>query len=248
MKKVTSIIIFLLISFQGLFAEEARDIVEKAYNHMRGKTSEAIIEMKINRPDFTRSMTLKAWSKGRSDGVFYVTAPKKDKGNGTLKRGRQMWTYNPRINRIIKLPPSMMSQSWMGSDFSNNDLSKTESMVDDYHHKILEVKGADGLKIYRIESIPKEDAAVVWGKVLLAIREDNIILSQQFQDQDFLPVKELSTSDIQKAGGRLFPMYWRMTNLEEEGRYTEIIYKELDFNVPLSDRLFTTSYMKSLGK
>ncbi len=156
-----------------------------------------------------------------------------------------MWTYNPAINRVIKLPPSMMGgQSWMGSDFSNNDLSKTESMIDDYNHKIL---SSDG-DIFTIESIPKEGAAVVWGgKVEMKVRADYILLSQKFFDQDMVAVKELSTSDIKEAGGRLFPMFWVMKNLEEDDRYTNLKYLELEFNTPLPDRIFTTTHMKRIG-
>lgn len=242
-KLLKALILALVIVPYSAFAESAVDIVDKTYSHMRGKTSVGVIEMIIHRPDFERSMTVKSWSKGRSDGIFYITKPKKDAGNGTLKKGRKMWTYNPAINRIVKLPPSMMGQSWMGSDFSNNDLSKTESMIDDYNHTIISKENG----VYSIKSIPKEGAAVVWGKVEMKIREDYILLKQKFFDQDMVGVKELSTSDIREADGRLFPMLWVMKNLEEDDRYTTLKYHEIEFDTPLSDRLFTTTYLKRVG-
>lgn len=117
MNRILVYMLTILMLPLGAFALDARDIVEKSYHYMRGDSSYSVVEMLIHRPDFERSMTIKAWSKGRSDALFTIISPKKDTGNGTLKKGRQMWTYNPKINRVIKLPPSMMSQSWMGSDF-----------------------------------------------------------------------------------------------------------------------------------
>lgn len=240
--------LIILLTPLSALALDARDIVEKSYNYMRGDSSFAVVKMRIHRPDFERSMTMKAWSKGRSDALFTITAPKKDAGNGTLKKGRQMWTYNPKINRVIKLPPSMMSQSWMGSDFSNNDLSKTESMIDDYVHVITGEQVANGVKTYTVESTPKPDAPVVWGRVQMEIREDGIMLAQRFLDQDMAAVKVLTTSEISSVSGRKFPMRWTMRNLEEHDRFTELIYQELQFDISVSDRMFSTTYMKNLAE
>lgn len=226
-------------------AETARDIVERSYNYMRGESSFAVADMRIHRPDFERSVTIKSWSKGRSEALFIITAPKKDAGNGTLKKGRRMCTYNPKINRVIKLPPSMMSQSWMGSDFSNNDLSKTESMIDDYTHEITGTGEQGGFKTYTIASTPKPEAPVVWGKVQMEIRDDGILLAQRFLDQDMKAVKILTTSDVQQVSDRKFPMRWTMRNLEEHDRFTEIIYREIEFDADISDSMFSTTYMKN---
>ncbi|PLX68266.1 MAG: outer membrane lipoprotein-sorting protein [Denitrovibrio sp.] len=241
---IVCMFIFLLVPFDS-YAVDARDIVERSYNYMRGETSFARVRMRIHRPDYERKMTLNSWSKGRSNALFVITSPKKDSGSGTLKKGRQMWTYNPKINRVIKLPPSMMSQSWMGSDFSNNDLSKTESMIDDYTHEITGAGKNSDQKTFTIVSIPKPDAPVVWGSVQMEIREDGILLAQRFLDQEGVPVKELVTSGIKKMGGKLFPSRWTMINLEEHDRFTEIVYEELQFGIELSDRIFTTTYMKN---
>lgn len=186
-------------------APEASAVVEKAFNYMRGKTSVSTVAMTIHRPDFERTMVIKGWTEGKRNAVFFIESPPKDSGNGTLKKGREMWSYNPKINRVIKLPPSMMSQSWMGSDFSNDDLSKTDSILDDYTHRIKVQRTQDGMTVYDIESIPMEEAPVVWGKQEMTIREDGILLRQTYYDQDMEPVKEMVTEALEEMGGRLFP-------------------------------------------
>ncbi len=116
--------------------QDAQALVEASFNYMRGNASVSTVDMTIHRPGWERVVTINAWTKGQKDSLFYIIAPPKDNGNGTLKKGREMWMYNPKVNRVIKLPPSMMSQAWMGSDFSNNDLAKSDSMINEYTHTI----------------------------------------------------------------------------------------------------------------
>lgn len=226
-------------------ADDARIIVEKAFDYWRGLSSVARFSMTIHRPDFQRSMVMKGWTKGRRDSLFFVEKPAKDAGNGTLKKGREMWSYNPKINRVIKLPPSMMSQSWMGSDFSNDDLAKSDSVLDDYFHRIKEKDIISGLTVYTIESIAKEDAPVVWGKQQLVVREDGILLKQSFFDEEMVLVKEMTAEKIEHFGGRLFPRNWTMRRTDEEDRYTRLEYFELNFGDELDDRLFTLTSLKN---
>ena len=220
-------------------------LVEKAFDYWRGQTSEAAFEMLIHRPDFERKMFMRGWTRGRQDALFYIEKPAKDKGNGTLKKGRQMWSYNPKINRVIKLPPSMMSQSWMGSDFSNDDLAKSDSLLDDYRHRIIATRQSDDYQIYEIESIPTEEAPVVWGKQELRIREDGILLRQAFFDEDMILVKELISSTIEQLGGRLFPKVWIMQRADREGHFTRMEYRSLTFDLELKSNLFTLTSLKS---
>ncbi len=164
MKKTVFIAgIFLALFSSPAFAKElqALDVISKAWDYMRGKTSVSQVKITVHRTDWERTSVIKAWTRGRDDSIFQITAPKKDKGNGTLKIGRDMWTYNPKINRVIKIPPSMMSQSWMGSDFSNNDLSKADSILNDYTHEIETTTQENGITVYEIKSIPKPGAPVV---------------------------------------------------------------------------------------
>ena len=159
---------------------DGRHIVKASFHYLRGKASVSEVKMTIHRAKWKRVITIKAWTKGEKESLFTILSPAKDAGNGTLKKGREMWIYNPKINRIIKLPPSMMSQSWMGSDFSNNDLAKSDSLLNEYTHTITGTVTENGKKVYLIKSIPKPDAPVVWGMQTLKIREDNIILEEIF--------------------------------------------------------------------
>lgn len=226
-------------------AQDARTIVKEGLNYIRGKSSFSVVDMTIHRPNWERKMTIEAWTKGLKNSLFRIIAPAKDKDNGTLKRGREMWMYNPKVNRVIKLPPSMMSQAWMGSDFSNNDLSKTDSLIDEYIHTITGTHTHDGKKVYLIKSIPKPDAPVVWGMQKLKIREDHVFLAQEFYDEDLKLVKVMTTFKIQILGGKMFPKVWRMQKADVTDEYTELKYKELFFKKNLKDSLFTISNLKN---
>jgi len=226
-------------------AQDARTLVKAGFDYMRGKSSFSVVDMTIHRPNWERKMTIEAWTKGLKNSLFRIIAPAKDKDNGTLKKGREMWMYNPKINRVIKLPPSMMSQAWMGSDFSNNDLSKTDSLIDEYIHTITGAHTHDGKKVYLIKSIPKPDAPVVWGMQKLKIREDHVFLAQEFYDEDFKLVKVMTTLQIQMLGGKMFPKVWRMQKTETTDEYTELNYKKLSFKKNLKDSLFTISNLKN---
>jgi outer membrane lipoprotein-sorting protein len=237
--------IFYAVMYTPSAAQDARALVAAAVNYYRGAASVSKVDMTIHRPNWERVVTIKAWTKGEKDSLFIIIAPAKDSGNGTLKKGREMWTYNPKINRVIKLPPSMMSQAWMGSDFSNNDLAKSDTIIEDYSHTVLDVETHNGKKVYVIKSIPKPEAPVVWGMQKLKIREDNIFLSQAFYDEDFKLVKSMTCQQIQILGGRLFPKIWKMHKAGIENEYTLLDYLELQFEKDLPDRLFTLSALRN---
>ncbi|MDY0040582.1 MAG: outer membrane lipoprotein-sorting protein [Desulforhabdus sp.] len=248
MKRNLLIVLCLLpvvVYSRSAAAQNAADIVQAAIEYYRGKASEAVVEMIIHRPDWERSMTIKARTKGQKQSIFFITAPPKDKGNGTLKVGREMWTYNPKVNRIIKLPPSMMSQSWMGSDFSNDDLAKSDSIVEDYTHTLEGTEAMEGKKVYVIKSLPKPAAPVVWGMQKLKIREDHVLLGQEFYDEEFELVKAMTGRQIVMMGGKLFPRIWTMQKAEARDEYTMLDYKELEFKDELPDHLFTTSSLRT---
>ena len=251
-KSILALMWLFLFLFVGLDtnakAQDAQALVEASFNYMRGETSVSTVVMTIHRPDWQRTMTIKCWTKGQEDSIFRIIAPARDSGNGTLKRGREMWTYNPKINRVIKIPPSMMSQAWMGSDFSNNDLSKTESLINDYTHTIIGTETHEGKKVYIIKSMPKPEAPVVWGMQKLKIREDHIFLVQGFYDEDLQPVKIMTTLQIQMLGGKLFPRVWKMQKADVKDEYTVLEYKKLAFDKDMPDRLFTLSSLKTLSR
>ena len=230
---------------QDARAIDARAIIEAGFKHYRGNASKATFEMVIHRPTWERRMQMDAWTKGTDRSLVRITAPAKDKDNGTLKRGREMWTFNPKVNRVIKLPPSLMSQSWLGSDFSNNDISKSDSILNDYRHTLTGTTTHEGHKVHIIESIPKPDAPVVWGKQILHIRDDNVLILQEFFDEDLLPVKRLTGEQIQMMGGRMFPKVWKMQENEKTDQYTRLQYHELAFLDDLADRYFTLNQLKT---
>ena len=254
MKRVYPVMIFCLMAWAlpcapaTAGAHDAKALVKEAIDYYRGAASISKVVMTIHRPDWERTMTIDAWTKGMRDSLFFISAPAKDKGNGTLKKGREMWTYNPKVNRVIKLPPSMMSQAWMGSDFSNNDLAKSDSVIDDYDHAVESIKESDGHKVYVIRSLPKPAAPVVWGMQRLYLRDDRILLREEFFDEDRQLVKAMTGSDIRMLGGKLFPRIWRMQKADVREEYTQLEYRELKFLKDLPDRLFTITSLKTRGR
>jgi outer membrane lipoprotein-sorting protein len=226
-------------------AQDAGALVEAAVTYYRGKASVSKVDMTVHRPGWERRLTIKAWTRGQKDSIFFILAPPKDEGNGTLKRGREMWVFNPKVNRVIKLPPSMMSRSWMGSDFSNNDLAKSDSILEDYTHVIEDTEIHDGKKVYVVKSVPRPAAPVVWGMQRLRIREDHILLCEAFYDEDLRLVKTMTGLKIEILGGKLFPKIWKMQKAGEKERYTLLEYLQLTFEEALPDHLFTLSSLRN---
>ncbi|MCW8924987.1 MAG: outer membrane lipoprotein-sorting protein, partial [Xanthomonadales bacterium] len=223
----------------------ACDLVRAAMEHWRGTTSYSEMTMTIHRPDWQRSMSMNAWSEGDKLSLVRVTEPKKDAGNGTLLNDNDMWTYSPKINRIIKIPSSMMSQGWMGSDFSNKDISKSTEIVEEYEHKLIEQTQLDGHTVYTIEAIPHEDAAIVWGKEVLKIRDDFVMLEEQYWDQDGVLVKVLRTTDISEMGGRSVARVMRMGKVDTPEEWTEMSISAIEFDIELPAGVFTLSNLRN---
>ena len=230
---------------QASYANEAQDIVRAAINYWRGLSSHGEMTMTIHRPDWERSMSMLAWTQGDDRSLVRVTAPKKDRGNGTLIDDTNMWSYSPKINRVIKVPSSMMGQSWMGSDFSNKDISRVDDIIDQYEHSLLGTEEIDGHTVHLIESIPHEDAAVVWGKEVLTIRDDNLLLEHSFYDQDGELVKTLVSLEIGEMGGRTVATRQRMQKVDEPDEWTEIVVDSMEYDLELKDSLFTLSNLRN---
>ena len=227
-------------------AIDARDIIRDAIDHYRGLTSYSEMTMTIHRPDWERTMSMKAWSSGSKKTLVRVTTPPRDEGNATLVLDdNKVWNFAPKINRVIRIPSSMMSQSWMGSDFSNKDISRTDEIVDSYDHQLLRIDEHEGHKVYVIESIPHEESAIVWGKEVSHIRDDYVELQHEFIDQDMQTVKILKTLDIQPKGGRMFAVQQRMNMLEKEHEWTGISVQVLEFDREIPDYLFTLSNLRN---
>jgi len=236
---------FILLWQPPVLSQDANKIVDDCFNYMRGKASESSVDMTIHRPDWERTMSMRAWTQGEENSLIRIVAPPKDEGNGTLKKGREMWMYNPKVNRVIKLPPSMMSQAWMGSDFSNNDLAKSDTLLVDYNHRLIGKETHEGKTVYVIKSMPKPQAPVIWGMQKLKIREDLIMLREGFFDEDMQLVKYITNSNIRKMGDRLFPAVWKMVDNEKKDHYTLLNHKNVTFKDSLPDSIFTISRLKN---
>ena len=238
----------LLLAFpplDGFAQDEAQEIIRSAIEQWRGVSSRGVITMTIHRPDWERSMSMRSWTRGNEDSLVRVTEPSRDAGNATLTIENNMWSFSPKINRVIKMPSSMMNQSWMGSDFSNNDVTRADDIIDEYSHTLLETVQQDGYDVYVIESIPHEDAAVVWGREVLRIRDDYVVLEHAFYDQDDILVKSLETLEIDDRGGRTVATHQRMAKTDVADEWTEIYVEEMEFDIDLSDSLFTLSNLRN---
>jgi outer membrane lipoprotein-sorting protein len=243
-------LIILLISFisinviysQNLSADE---IVKKAEDKLRGKSSYAEFTIQIIRPTWTREMQAKVWSLGIKYSLILITAPAKEKGTVFLKRDKEIWNWVPFISRTIKLPPSMMSQSWMGSDFTNDDLVKESSMEKDYTHKLVGDSIVDGRNCYKIELTPKPDAAVVWGKIITFIdKKDFLQLRTEFFDEDGYLVNTMTGKEIKMFGGKLLPSKMEVIPADKSGYKTVLIYQKLEFDIEISEDFFSVNNMK----
>ena len=229
-------------------AQTAREIIEMADQKMRG-TKSAITEMTITtvRPKWTREMTLKSWSKGEDFSLSVVRSPAKDRGTAFLKREREIWNWMPSIERTIKLPPSMMMQSWMGTDFTNDDLVRESSTLNDYTHSIVGDSTILGRKCWKIQLDPKPDAAVVWGRIILFIdKADFIQLRSEMYDEDGYLINILNSSDIKELGGKKLAAKMEMIPVDKPGNKTMMEITSIEFDKPIEDSFFSTSNMKNV--
>ncbi len=241
-------LLMLLLATTAMGSVPERDadqIIRDAVDHWRGVSSYSEVQMVIHRPDWERSMTMRAWTQGDEQSLVRVTEPARDRGNGTLTDDDSMWTYSPRVNRVIKIPSSMMGQSWMGSDFSNKDIAKADDIIDQYEHTLLGTEVVDGVTVYEIESVPFEDAAVVWGREVLRIREDNVVLEHRFYDQDDILVKALESLEIGEMGGRVVALRQRMAKADTPEEWTEIRVLDVEYDIDVPDSMFTLSNLRN---
>ncbi len=238
-------ILLLSASATALADDEATEIVRAAIDHWRGLSSYSEMSMTIHRPDWERTMSMRAWTEGDDRSLVRVTDPARDRGNGTLMDDNRMWTYSPKVNRVIKVPSSMMNQSWMGSDFSNKDISRADDIIELYDHRLLGTTDEDDLTVYEVEAIPHEDAAVVWGREVLEIRSDHVLQAHHFYDQDGELVKSLESLEIGEMGGRMVALRQRMAKIDAVEEWTEISVSAVDYDVKHASSVFTLSNLRN---
>jgi len=251
MKTSCVIIFFLLVQGSGmnaLFAQHisATDIVRKADEKFNGeKSSYSVMSMTIIRPGWQRTVEFKSWTLGKDYALAVITAPPKEAGQTFLKRGSEMWSWNPSISRLIKLPPSMMSQGWMGSDYTNDDILRESSVVNDYTHEIAGEESIAGRLCYKIRMTAKEDASIVWGMQIRWIdKKDFLVLKAELYDEDGTLVRTETGSDIRIMDGRTVTSKIELVPEEEPENKTLIGILEIKFNAPVGESFFSQQNMK----
>ncbi|NOY96647.1 MAG: outer membrane lipoprotein-sorting protein [Chlorobi bacterium] len=246
MKTKITLLFFSLLTVSS-FAQDVKEIVRLADEKFRGSSSQGELTMTIVRPSWSRTVSMKNWTLGNDFSLIYITAPAKEKGQVFLKRYDEMWNWVPSIERMIKLPPSMMMQSWMGSDFTNDDLVKESSLVKDYDHKLLGKEELEGRACYKVELIPKEDAPVVWGKIIMWITQtDYIWLKAEYFDEDGILINTEILSDIKLMDDRMMPTHLEMIPAEKEGHKTILTFDNIKFNVDIKESFFSQQNMKRI--
>jgi outer membrane lipoprotein-sorting protein len=201
--------------------------------------------MTVIKPDWSREMTTKMWMIEPDYAMILITAPAKDKGTVTLKRENEIWNWVPSIERVIKIPPSMMLQPWMGSNFTNDDLVRESSIVEDYTHEIVGEETISGYACHKIRLLPKEEAGVVWGKLLMWISKEGYLeLKIEYFDEDGELVKYMTGSEIKEMGGRTLPSRWEMNPVDDPGEKTVLEYREMAFDVDLKPSFFSQQNIK----
>jgi len=226
-------------------SESAADLLRRAIAYWRDTSSYTLAEMQVHRESWQRKSRIKSWTAGMDTSLVRFIAPAKDAGNATLKTDQDIWTYTPKTRRVIKIPASMKSQSWMGSDFSYQDLTQDEDVVKHYTHRFLEDESNDNHRLKVIESIPQEEAPVVWGKEVFKIRNDLIILEHLFYAQDGSLIKRMTSSKISVIGGKVYPEIVRMENVEKPNTWTELRHLEVKFGIEVPKNFYSLSNLQN---
>lgn len=236
-----------IISSVQLLAQDATEIIRKANDKMEGVSSETEMMMTVVRPTWQRTVSFKSWAMGRDYSLTLITAPSKESGQTFLKLKNDMWSWNPTINRMIKLPPSMMSQGWMGSDYSNDDILKESSIVVDYYHKIIGSETVGGFDCYKIQLDPKEEAVVVWGKIFMWISKEELYeLRVEYFDEEGYLVKTHILSDIKFMDDRKIPTHFEIIPEDKPNQKTVVDIMHVRFNGKIREGFFSQQNMKTV--
>jgi outer membrane lipoprotein-sorting protein len=226
-------------------AMEVDELIRHIDKLWRGETSQATMTMKVKTRRYERSMTMESWSRGKNYSLVLIREPVKDRGIATLKVEENIWNYLPKINRVTKVPSSMMSGSWMGSHFTNDDLVKESTYEDDYDSTISYEGERDSKVIYEITSIPKPDAAVVWGKVVMEIEQNNLAPYRAlYYDEEGILIRTMIFDQIRTIDGRAVPMRLSLQPEDKPTESTVIVYRAIEFGVPLQSSFFSLQNLK----
>lgn len=248
LKSLLTIVVGFFISSGSLFAQDATEIIRQMDEKMRGESLEAELTMTIVRPSWDRTISMKSWSRGTEYSLILITGPARDEGTAFLKRGNEIWNWVPSVGRTIKMPPSMMMQSWMGSDFTNDDLVRESSVVIDYEHELVGEETIEGYECYKIKMVPKPDAPVVWEQVYVWVsKEEFIQLRSEFYDEYGELVNVMKGMNVKEFDGRLIPSKMEMIPQDKEGHKTVMEYKSMEFNEGISESFFSVQNMRRVN-
>ena len=252
MRRFSTNLLVLSLCFLGGYSTKAaaltgKEILEKVDDLWRGNSSAAIMEMHVVREHFERTLVMKAYSKGSKETLIRIVRPKKEAGLSWLKSGDSMWQYDPKKRLDIFISASMMMGEWNGSHFTNDDLVKESRLSDDYNFSMTFEGERDEKQVFELTLMPKPDAVVVWGKIVLEIQKEPLVpIWEKYYDEKERLVREATFSDIQKIAHRTLPMRFRMQPTDKPGEYTELLYKKLQFNIPYEEDFFSVQNMKRL--
>ena len=247
---VTLFLLTLSVPFSESLSENvtSQQILDKIDKMYRGESSIGTYLMKIKTTHWERNLRIKSWTRNLDYTLIRIEYPKKEKGVATLKVENNLWNYLPKIKRVIKIPSSLMMGSWMGSHFTNDDLVKESTLANDYHHRITFEGKREGQEVYEITLLPKEEAAVVWGKIIILIRKKDLMpLYQEYCDEKEKPVRKMILDDVKKMGGRLLPSSMKVIPYDKPGEFTEIIYVDIAFDMKLPETFFSLRNLKQQG-
>ncbi len=236
----------LFLSPSNSFAGEDLDrLLNRVDDLWRGLSSEAVMSMKVKTAHYTRTLKMKAWSGGKDYSLVRILSPRKEKGSATLKAVKNIYTYLPKTDRTIRLTSGMMMGSWMGSHFTNDDLVKESRFLTDYNAKTTFKGKREGKEVIEIEMIPKPDAAVVWGKlVLLVDQKTELPIYLKFFDEDMKPARTMSYSEVKDFGKRRIPAKLRIIPEDKPEEYTEVFYESLKFDIGLKPSFFSLKQLR----
>jgi outer membrane lipoprotein-sorting protein len=244
-RALTVILLSLAFLSKAFAAPDPVEIVRAAIDNWRGKSSFVEQTMTVHRPEWERTSSMVSFTRGRKDALVRFTGPPRDEGNATLTLDNDMWVFTPRLNQVIKLPASMMVQPWMGSDFSYDDLAKTDQLLVDYDLSVVQTGTVDAHKEYVIDAKPHPDAPIVWGKEVLRIRDDHVLLERAYYDQGGKLVKRMVSERVAPLDGRPYPYELRMIDAEDKDHWTLVVTKGGRFDIDAPDYLFTLSNLRN---
>jgi outer membrane lipoprotein-sorting protein len=226
-------------------AIEVDELIRHIDSLWRGETSRATMSMTVNTRRYERTMTMEAWSRGKDYSLVLIREPVKDRGIATLKVRENIWNYLPKINRVTKVPASMMGGSWMGSHFTNDDLVRESTFEDDYDSSISFEGERDGRLIYELTSLAKPDAAVVWGRVVMVIDRQNYApYTAQYYDEEGELIRTMTFDQFRQLDDRTVPMRMTLQPEEKPDESTVIVYHDIEFGVPLEESFFSLQTLR----